>query len=80
MSIYEYLCYYTIGLGISCEETENGGCGMAIAQLEALSALFDDIGGGQIISGGGGADIEPSCSTGLVCGGLNTLDPRLSNG
>lgn len=71
--------FYPIGLGVSCSNTSNGGCGLAIAQLEELSPLLEYVGGGLITNGGGGADIEPICETGIVCAGFNTLDPRLSD-
>lgn len=67
-----------LGLGVTCD---TGDCGAAMAQLEALSPLLAPIGGGgRVISGGGGADIDPICQTGLVCAGFEVLDPRLSNG
>jgi carboxypeptidase Q len=68
-----------LGLSISCANTSNGGCGLAIEQLEVLSPLLDSIGGGRVSTGGGGADIDPICQTGIVCSGWNVLDPRLSN-
>ncbi len=52
---------------------------MAIAQLQVLSPLLKSIGGDQVLSGGGGADIDPICQTGIVCAGWDVLDPRLSN-
>ena len=58
-----------LGLGISCSETSSGGCGMAIAQLKELTPLFDGLGGGQVTPGGGGADIDAICETGIVCAG-----------
>jgi carboxypeptidase Q len=72
--------FQPLGLGISCAETSNGGCGMAIAQLETLAPLVHSIGGDIVTSGGGGSDIDPSCQTGIVCAGWNVLDPRLSSG
>lgn len=69
-----------LGLSLSCANTSNGGCELAIQQLEVLSPLLDPIGGGTVSTGGGGADIDPICQTGIVCSGWNVLDPRLSNG
>jgi carboxypeptidase Q len=67
------------GLGVSCKNESNGGCGLAIAQLETLSPLLAGVGGGgQVKSGGGGADIDPMCQeSGVVCAGWEVLDPRL---
>lgn len=50
-----------------------------MAQLETLSPLLDPLsGGGNIKSGGGGADIDPMCQdSGIVCAGWEVLDPRL---
>lgn len=72
--------FQPLGLGVSCSETSNGGCGLAIAQLETLAPLTHSIGGDIVTSGGGGADIDPICGTGIVCAGWNVLDPRLSPG
>jgi hypothetical protein len=72
--------FYPVGLGVQCSQTSNGGCGMAIAQLETLAPLLDSVGGGKVTSGGGGADIDPICQTGIVCAGVNVLDTRLANG
>jgi carboxypeptidase Q len=68
-----------VGLGVSCAESSKGGCGLAIAQLKALSPLLDSIGGGIVTSGGGGADIDPMCESGVVCAGYNVMDPRLGD-
>jgi hypothetical protein len=67
-----------LGLGISCATNASGGCNATKAQLEILSVLLDDIGGGAIFDGEGGADVEPSCENGVVCAGLMVLDQRLS--
>lgn len=72
--------FYPLGLGVQCEYTSNGGCGLAIAQLETLSPLLDSVGGGKVTAGGGGTDIDPICQTGIVCAGVNVLDPRLADG
>jgi carboxypeptidase Q len=72
--------FQPLGLGVSCAEASNGGCGLAIAQLETLAPLVHSIGGDIITSGGGGSDIDPSCETGIVCAGWNVLDLRLSSG
>jgi carboxypeptidase Q len=72
--------FQPLGLGVSCAQTSNGGCGLAIAQLETLAPLVHAIGGDIITSGGGGADIDPICETGIVCAGWNVLDLRLSSG
>jgi hypothetical protein len=72
--------FQPLGLGVSCADTSNGGCGMAMAQLETLAPLVHSIGGDIVTSGGGGSDIDPSCQTGIVCAGWNVLDPRLSPG
>ena len=69
-----------LGLGISCANNNNGGCAAAKAQMQILGTLLAPIGGGLVSDGGGGADIEPMCSVGIVCSGLNVLDPRLSTG
>ena len=66
-----------LGLGVQCAQTTNGGCGMAIAQLKTLAPLLEPIGGGYVTEGGGGADIDPICETGIVCAGWNVLDMRL---
>jgi carboxypeptidase Q len=67
------------GLGVSCVHDDKGGCNATIAQLQILSELLDDIGGGQIMEGGGGADVEPTCEAGgVVCAGLVVYDQRLS--
>lgn len=72
--------FQPLGLGVECADTSNGGCGMAIAQLKTLAPLVHPIGGDIITSGGGGADIDPMCQTGIVCAGWNVLDPRLAPG
>lgn len=67
------------GLGVTCSNQSSGGCGLAMAQLEALAPLLAAVGGGGIVvAGGGGADIDPLCETsGIVCAGWEVLDPRL---
>ena len=72
--------FQPLGIGISCSLKENGGCAAAKAQLEVLGSLLEPIGSGTVTDGGEGADIEPICSTGIPCSGLNVLDPRLSTG
>ena len=69
-----------LGLGVSCANTTKGGCELAIAQLQILAPLLSSVGGDQVTSGGGGADIEPMCESGIVCAGWNVLDLRLSDG
>lgn len=68
-----------LGFGVSCKNESNGGCGLAMAQLETLAPLLEPIGGGgSITSGGGGTDIDPMCQeSGIVCAGWEVLDPRL---
>jgi len=44
--------FQPIGMGVSCSNTSNGGCGLAIAQLETLAPLLNSIGGGAVSSGG----------------------------
>lgn len=34
----------------------------------------------QVSEGGGGTDIDPACSTGIPCSGLNVMDTRLTPG
>ncbi len=68
-----------LGLGVSCANTTNGGCELAITQLQILAPLLSSVGGDQVTSGGGGADIEPMCESGIVCAGWNVLDLRLSD-
>jgi carboxypeptidase Q len=73
--------FFPFGIGISCTGNSNGGCAAAQAQLTLIgSALLSSIGSGNVSAGGGGEDIDPSCSTGIPCSGLNVLDPRLSQG
>jgi hypothetical protein len=68
-----------LGLGVSCKNESNGGCALAMAQLETLAPLLASVGGGgSVKSGGGGADIDPMCQeSGIVCAGWEVLDPRL---
>jgi len=68
-----------LGFGVACKNESNGGCGLAIAQLETLAPLLDPIGGGgSVKSGETGADIDPMCQeSGIVCAGWGVLDPRL---
>ena len=72
------------GLSVSCATdgvSTNGGCDAARAQLQLIgSTLLASIGSGSISSGGEGADIEPSCRTGIPCAGVNVVDMRLSTG
>ena len=48
-----------LGLSVNCANVSNGGCALAIQQLEVLSPLLDTIGGGRVVEGGTGADIDP---------------------
>jgi carboxypeptidase Q len=54
------------------------GSPLAKAQLEILGSLLAPINAGNVSDGGGGTDIDPTCSTGVPCGGLLVLDPRIS--
>ena len=68
------------GIGIACATSLNGGCSAAYAQLSLIGTeLLQVIGSGNVSLDGGGTDVDPSCAYGPVCGGLNVLDPRLTN-
>lgn len=68
------------GIGIACTTSNNGGCSAALAQLQLIgTTLLQSIGSGNVSLNGGGTDVDPSCAYGPVCGGLNVLDPRLTN-
>lgn len=76
------------GLAVSCTTDAvedggkgsgiNGGCNATRAQLQLIGTeLLASIGSGSITTGGEGADIEPTCSTGVPCIGVKEIDPRL---
>ena len=68
------------GIGIACATNLNGGCAASFSQLSLIgSQLLQVIGSGNVSLNGGGTDVDPSCAYGPVCGGLNVLDPRLTN-
>jgi carboxypeptidase Q len=66
------------GIGVSC--ATGSDCGAAQAQLALIGAeLLSGIGSGNVSAGGGGTDVGPTCALGVVCSGLNVLDPRLTS-
>ena len=66
------------GIGVGC--AVGADCGAAQAQLALIgAALLGGIGSGNVSSGGGGTDVDPTCAQGVVCSGLNVLDPRLTS-
>lgn len=79
------------GIGVSCTTDTvadggtgigiNGGCNATRAQLQLIGTeLLSSIGSGSVTNNGEGADIAPTCSTGVPCIGVNVIDPRLLNG
>ena len=52
-----------------------------MAQLSLLgSDLLGALGSGNVSADGGGTDIDPMCKAGVVCAGVDVLDPRLTPG